>query len=106
MVPTWQLSDGELTAALLHTQKTLNKGYRNTVRFLTATVNLSTREAKARVAYATLAMPLARSVLAAGRITSEPLSEIPSVLSLAPADLSDDLRDYAERTLVNLAVQI
>jgi hypothetical protein len=126
MVPTWQLSDGELTAALLHAQKLLNqgygrsidlteeaetrglascKGYRNTARFLASTLNLSTRESKARVAYATLAMPLARKELAAGRITCEHMFEIHQVLSLAPADLSDDLRDYAERTLVELAVQ-
>jgi hypothetical protein len=81
------------------------KGYRNTARFLASTLNLSTRESKARVAYTTLAMPLARKELAAGRITCEHMFEIHQVLSLAPADLSDDLRDYAKRTLVELAVQ-
>ena len=95
-VPTWQLSDGELTAALLHAQKTLNqqygrsidlveeaesrglascKGYRTTVRFLASALNLSTREAKARVAYTTLPMPLARRELAAGRITCEHMAD-------------------------------
>jgi len=96
-VPTWQRSDGELTAALLRAQKNLNqqyghsihlaeeaesrglascKGYRTAARFLTSALNLSTREAKARVAYATLPMPLARRELTAGRITCEHIAEI------------------------------
>jgi len=74
VVPAWQLSDGELTAALLSTHTTLNqtygrmltlvaeadsrglaasKGYRNTTVFLAAAMRLSPREAKARVAHAT-----------------------------------------------------
>jgi uncharacterized protein DUF222/HNH endonuclease len=126
LVPAWQLSDGELTAALLSNNTTINqahgrmltlvseadnrglaasKGYRNTTVFLATAMRLSPREAKARVAHATTAMPLTGKALAEGSINPEHVALIHKVLSQAPADLDDDLRVYAEKTLVDLAVQ-
>jgi hypothetical protein len=125
-VPAWQLSDGELTAALLSTHTTLNQtygrmitlvseadnrglattqGYRNTTVFLATALRLSPREAKARVAHATTPMPLTGKALADGTITPEHVALIHHVLSEAPKDLDPDLVEYAEKTLVDLAVQ-
>jgi hypothetical protein len=125
-VPGWQLSDGELTAALLHAQTVLSqgygrmltlvaeadgrglatcKGYRDTAAFLAGTLRLSTREAKARVAHASIPMPLTGAALAGGSITVEHVAEIHRVLSLAPESLDAESRVYAERTLVELAEQ-
>jgi hypothetical protein len=125
-VPVWRLSDGELTAALLHTQTVLSqsygrmltlvaevdgrglatcKGYRDTAAFLAGTLRLSTREAKARVAHACIPMPLTGVALAGGSITVEHVAEIHRVLSRAPESLDAEQRVYAERTLVELAEQ-
>jgi hypothetical protein len=125
-VPVWQLSDGELTAALLRAQTVLSqgygrilelvgeadsrglgveKGYRNTATFLIGALRLSTREAKARVAQATTPMPLTGQALAAGAITAEHVTEIHHVLADAPDDLDPELRAQGEKTLVNLATQ-
>ncbi|MDT7729051.1 MAG: hypothetical protein QOI21_5627 [Actinomycetota bacterium] len=122
----WQLSDGELTAALLRAQTVLSqgygrmlelvgeadgrglgveKGYRNTATFLIGAMRLSTREAKARVAQATTPMPLTGQALAAGTITAEHVTEIHHVLAAAPEDLDPELRAQGEKTLVDLAMQ-
>src|SRR4030088_1507862 len=123
-MPGWRLSDGELTAALLHTQAVLSqgygrmltwvaeadgrglaagKGYRDTATFLAGVLRLSTREAKARVAHACTPMPLTRTALAGGTITVEHVTEIHRVLSRAPESLGAERRVYAEQTLVELA---
>ncbi|WP_026360945.1 HNH endonuclease signature motif containing protein [Amycolatopsis nigrescens] len=125
-VPAWQLSDGELTAALLHTQAVLSrtygrmlalvaevdgrglasaKGYRNTAAFLSGAMRLSAREAKARVAQATTPMPLTGKALAEGVITVEHVTEIHRVLVRAPEGLDPEKLEYAEQALVELAGQ-
>ncbi|MDT7724096.1 MAG: hypothetical protein QOI21_672, partial [Actinomycetota bacterium] len=81
------------------------KGYRNTAVFLAAAMRLSVREAKARVAHATTPMPLTGKALSAGTITVEHVTVIHKALAKAPEDLSADLLAYAEKTLVDLAVQ-
>jgi hypothetical protein len=125
-VPVWQLSDGELTAALLRAQTALSqgygrmltlvsevdsrglgveKGYRNTATFLIGALRLSTREAKARVAHATTPMPVTGLALAAGSITAEHVTEIHHVLTDAPDNLDPELRAQGEKILVDLAIQ-
>jgi uncharacterized protein DUF222/HNH endonuclease len=125
-VPVWQLSDGELTAALLRAQTVLSqgygrmlelvaevdsrglgidKGYRNTTTFLIGALRLSTREAKARVAQATTPMPLTGQALAAGAITFEHAAEIHRIMAQAPTDLDPALRASGEKILVELALQ-
>jgi hypothetical protein len=125
-VPVWRFSDGELTAALLHAQSVLSqgygrmltlvseadgrglaagKGYRDTATFLAGALRLSTREAKARVAHASIPLPLTGAALAGGSITVEHVTEIHRVLSRAPESLDAQSREYAERTLVELAEQ-
>jgi hypothetical protein len=126
VAPVWQLSDGELTAALLRAQTLLSqgygrmlelvgeadnrglgveKGYRNTATFLIGALRLSTREAKARVAQATTPMPLTGQALAAGTITAEHVTEIHRIMAQAPTDLDPGLRASGEKILVDLALQ-
>jgi hypothetical protein len=81
------------------------KGYRDTAAFLAGTLRLSTREAKARVAHAGIPLPLTGAALAGGSITVEHVAEIHRVLSRAPESLEAEKREYAERTLVELAEQ-
>jgi hypothetical protein len=125
-MPVWQLSDGELTAALLRAQTVYSqeygeilklvgeidrrglgaeKGYRNTTTFLIGALRISTREAKARVTQATTPMPLTGQALAEGAINGEHVMEIHRIMAQAPADLDPELRASGEGILVTLARQ-
>lgn len=125
-VPAQQLSDDELTAALLASEEALSreyahmvdlvgefdkralaqtKGSRNTSVFLVSTLRLSYKEARARVAQAKLTMPAAKTALASGRINREHLQEIEHVLSRAPESLTEAERMADEDSLVTLSQQ-
>ncbi|WP_370946894.1 DUF222 domain-containing protein [Amycolatopsis sp. cg5] len=125
-VSAQQLSDDELTAAMLASEEALSreyarivdlvgefdkrslapaKGYRNTSVFLVNALRLSYKEARARVAHAKLAMPIAKTALASGKINREHLQEIERVLSRAPESLPDTELAAGEDALVTLARQ-
>ena len=120
------LSEGKLSAALLHAETLMpqaygrmpnpvaeavergmagSKGYPSTRKFLAVSLRLSAREAKARVAYVTTAMPLTPEALAAGTINAEHVTEIHRALSQAPADISEADLVSGERTLITPARQ-
>ncbi|WP_245757718.1 DUF222 domain-containing protein [Amycolatopsis xylanica] len=121
-----QLSDDQLTAAMLASEEALNreyarivdlvgefdkralaptKGSRNTSVFLVSALRLSYKEARARVAQAKLAMPVAKTAMASGKINREHLQEIEHVMSQAPESLPDAERTADEDSLVALAQQ-
>jgi hypothetical protein len=124
--PAWQLSDGELTTELFAAEQALcreyarmldlvgevdhrgvavDRGFRSTAVMLVRALRVSQREARARVAQATTALPVLRIALAAGDLNREHAAEIASVLAQAPDSVTpDDLAD-SETTLVALARQ-
>jgi hypothetical protein len=138
LLPPGQLSTAELTAASLgahenwcrdylrilelfaeveHRGHARELGYRNTITWATATFNISTHDAKARLRHALAlipsvsltgtpqpaALPLTAAALAAGAVTPEHVDAIHNILSDAPDTVSaEDVAD-AEGILVNLA---
>ncbi|MEC3982871.1 DUF222 domain-containing protein, partial [Amycolatopsis sp. H20-H5] len=126
MVPVWQLSDGELTAAVLAAERDMcrsyarmldlvgdldkrglgvEKGYRGTVAFLVGSLRVSQREAKARVAQATAVLPVMRKALESGEINREHTREIEHVLSEAPDSVTEEDLSASEASLVELSQQ-
>jgi hypothetical protein len=125
-LPAWQLSDGELTAAMLASERALcsnfarmldlvrevdkralgkEKGFRNTAALLVRSLRISQREANARVAQATAVMPVVAAALAVGEINREHVHEIEHVLSQTPDTVSPEDLAASEETLVVLARQ-
>ncbi|MEC3975920.1 HNH endonuclease signature motif containing protein [Amycolatopsis sp. H20-H5] len=126
VVPVWQLSDGELTAGLLAVERDLcrvyarmldlvgdvdrrglsvEKGFRDTATMLALSLRVSKREASARVAQATVVLPLMRKALESGEINREHAHEIEHVLSQAPDSVSMEEVAAHEATLVELSQQ-
>jgi hypothetical protein len=126
VLPEWQLSDGELTAALLASESALcreyarmlalvgeterrgvavEKGFRNTAGLLVRSMRISQKEANARVTQATTVMPAVTDALAAGEINSEHVHEIAGVLAQAPDSVIDAALAADAETLVVLARQ-
>ena len=123
---TWQLPDGELAAEIVASQARMCAeyarqldlvaeadqrglasvtGYRTTDQMLTGVLHISQREAKARVAQATLDIPRMRAALAAGEINPEHAFVIGKVLAETPDWVSTDQRAIDEQQLVTLAQQ-
>jgi hypothetical protein len=126
VLPEWQLSDRELTAALLASETALcreyarmlalvgetdkrgvavAKGFQDTAGLLVRSMRISQKEAAARVAQATLVMPAATDALAAGEINSEHVQEIAGVLAQAPDSVTAAELAADTETLVVLARQ-
>jgi hypothetical protein len=138
MLPPGQLSIAELTATSLgahqnwcryysrilelfaeveHRALARELGYRNTVTWATATFNISTHDAKARLRHALALMPstsltgtarpatlpLTAAALASGALTPEHVTEIQNVLSDAPNTVSAEDLAESEEILVELA---
>src|SRR3954454_192030 len=126
MLPTWHLTDGELTAAILAMQQNLNrdyarmldlvadfdkrglaveKGARDTAAFLSNALRVSPKEAKDRVAEATADLPEMRKSLESGDINREHAHEIQHILAQAPDSVPEEELSATEATLVELAQQ-
>ncbi|RZQ60213.1 HNH endonuclease signature motif containing protein [Amycolatopsis suaedae] len=126
LIPAWQLSEGELSAALVASEAGLareyarnlelvaeadkrglagSNGFRDTAALLERGMRVSRREARARVAAATAEFPVLRAALAAGDISFEHVREIEQVLSKAPASVTPEQLSASESTLVELARQ-
>jgi hypothetical protein len=122
----WQLSDGELAAAICASEKTMRAAYaqhlglvaeadrrglgpatgsRDTAAFLVGAQRISWEDARARVAIATTELPEVRAALAAGEIGPEHAAEIVKVLRQAPPTVSPAQVAAHEETLVVLAGQ-
>src|SRR5207248_5484283 len=123
---TWQLPDTELAAEIVASQARMCAeyarqldlvaeadqrglasvtGYRTTDQMLTGVPHISQREAKARVAQATLDIPRMRAALAAGEINPEHAFVIGKVLAETPDWVSTDQRAIDEQQLLTLAQQ-
>ncbi len=125
-ISAWQLSDGELAAAICASEKAMRAayaqhlrlvaeadrrglgpatGFRNTAGFLVGSQGLSWEDARTRVAVATTDLPGVRAALAAGEIGAEHAAEIVKVLRQAPPAVSPQQLAADEETLVTLARQ-
>ena len=122
----WQLSDGELAAAICASEKGMRVAYaqhlewvaeadrrglgpstgaRDTAAFLVETQRISWEDARARVAIATADLPVVRAALATGEIGAEHAAEIVKTLAQAPATVGSEQVAAHEETLVALARQ-
>ena len=122
----WQLSDGELAAAICASEKTMRAAYaqhldlvaeadrrglgpsngaRDTAAFLVGTQRISWEDARARVAVATAELLVVRAALAAGEIGAEHAAEIVKTLAKAPPTVHPEQVAAHEETLVELARQ-
>lgn len=124
LVPPWQLSDQELTAHLLASERTLRQAYgrnldlveefekrrlassigtRSTALFLERILLMSRKESRRRVRHATADMPLARHAARDGDISAEHLDELERIFSQTPTWLTPKQRSTDENELVDLA---
>ncbi|WP_439377750.1 DUF222 domain-containing protein [Amycolatopsis lexingtonensis] len=122
----WQLSDGELAAAICVSEKGMRAAYaqhlelvaeadrrglgpstgcRDTAAFLVGAQRISWEDARERVALATAGPAGARAALATGEIGPEHAAEIAKVLRQAPPTVSAEQVAAHEETLVELARQ-
>ncbi|WP_284747001.1 HNH endonuclease signature motif containing protein [Amycolatopsis sp. RTGN1] len=122
----WQLSDGELAAAICASEKTMRVAYmqhlelvaeadqrglgpatgaRDTAAFLVGSQRISWEDARARVAIATTDLPGVRAALAAGEIGPAHAVEIVKVLRQTPPTVSPEQVAAHEQTLLEPARQ-
>jgi hypothetical protein len=122
----WQLSDGELAAAICTSEKAMraayaahldlvaeadrrglgpSTGFRDTAAFLVGAQRISWDDARERVAIATAELPEVRAALAAGEIGARHAAEIVKVLRQAPPTVGAEQTAAHEETLVTLARQ-
>jgi Domain of unknown function (DUF222)/HNH endonuclease len=125
-ITAWQLSDGELAAALCASEKAMRAAYaahldlvaeadrrglgpstgsRDTAAFLVGAQRISWEDARERVAIATADLPGLQAALAAGEIDAKHAAEIVKVLRQAPPTVGAEQVAAHEETLVALARQ-